>query len=74
MFSLNKLLDLRFVIGVFFTVIGGLLLGQSFLSTPCVAACSINRWVGTIFLAFGILMIVMSFQKESQGVVDKIHS
>ncbi|HEY1114880.1 MAG TPA: hypothetical protein VGE66_15025 [Chitinophagaceae bacterium] len=68
--NLSKLLDLRFVIGVFFTLIGLLLLVHSFvIVTSMEGAESINRWAGVVFLAFGILMIVLSFQKEAHDEI-----
>ncbi len=63
---MNKLFDLRFVIGSFFLLIGILLLGYSFLSADNVSSThSINRWCGIFFIVFGILMIVLSMQKDA---------
>jgi len=68
---MNKLFDLRFVIGAFFTVIGILLLGYSFTATSAETATSIentqvvNRWCGIVFMAFGILMIILSLGKDA---------
>lgn len=68
---MNKLFDLRFVIGTFFTVIGLLLLGYSFTATTVETATSIentqvvNRWCGIVFMIFGILMIVLSLGKDA---------
>jgi hypothetical protein len=68
---MNKLFDLRFVIGAFFTLIGILLLGYSFTSTTVETATSIentqvvNRWCGIVFMVFGILMIVLSLRKDA---------
>lgn len=63
---MNKLLDLRFVIGLFFTLIGLLLLLQGFLSADTAeGAQTINRWAGFVFTAFGVLMIFLSFQKDA---------
>lgn len=68
MIDINKLLDLRFVIGVFFTLIGVLLLIHSFVASVG-AAESVNRWAGVVFLAFGIIMIVLSFGKEAHDEI-----
>ena len=65
--NLSKLLDLRFVIGVFFTLIGLLLLVHSFVVAA--EGESVNRWAGLVFLAFGILMIVLSFGKEAHDEI-----
>lgn len=63
---MNKLLDLRFVIGMFFTIIGVLLLVYSFFATTQLETGeSINRYTGLVFLAFGVLMILLSFRKEA---------
>lgn len=70
MINLSKLLDLRFVIGVFFTLIGVLLLGYSFTAGGAAeSASSINRWAGVVFTIFGVLMIVVSFQKEAHDEI-----
>lgn len=61
---MNKILDLRFVIGVFFTLIGLLLMGYSFMNAEQ-GGQSINRWCGIIFTIFGIIMILLSFVKDA---------
>lgn len=58
---MKKLLDLRFVIGAFFLVVGALLVAYYFVSTP---TSNINSWCGTIFIAFGITMISISYLKK----------
>ncbi|HEU0065359.1 MAG TPA: hypothetical protein VFQ58_10015 [Flavisolibacter sp.] len=60
---MNKLFDLRFVIGVFFLVIGVLLLIYSFLSKAEVDMQTINRWSGSIFTVFGVIMLIISTRK-----------
>ncbi len=59
---MNKLFDLRFVIGLFFTVIGTLLLIYS-LTGGLEAGSAVNRWSSLVFLVFGIGMIVLSGKK-----------
>lgn len=61
---MNKLFDLRFVIGSFFSIIGILLLIHS-LTDSSEQNQSINRWTSIVFLVFGILMIVLSLQKDA---------
>jgi uncharacterized membrane protein HdeD (DUF308 family) len=61
---MNKFIDLRFVIGSFFTVVGILLIIYSFLNKTEVQ--DVNRWCGGIFIIFGIIMILLSYQKKSQ--------
>ena len=64
--KLNKLFDLRFVIGSFFLLVGILLLAYSFLSADTTLNMhAINRWCGIFFIVFGILMIVLSLQKDA---------
>ncbi len=77
---MNKILDLRFVIGVFFTIVGILLLGYGLAgySHPGEVnlnkaagwgwppeGSSINRWCGILFGIFGIAMIILSFVKNA---------
>jgi uncharacterized membrane protein HdeD (DUF308 family) len=57
-----KLLDLRFVIGIFFLILGIILLGYSFLN---MREHTINRWCGVSFIIFSIVMILLSFHKDA---------
>jgi uncharacterized membrane protein HdeD (DUF308 family) len=61
---MNKLLDLRFVIGMFFTVIGILLLIHGLT-----AGEDVNRWCGVVFTVFGVLMIILSFRKDASDEI-----
>jgi putative Mn2+ efflux pump MntP len=62
--NLNKLFDLRFVIGSFFSIVGVLLLIYSFfIESP--NAKNVNRWCGGLFLIFGMVMIILSLRKET---------
>jgi drug/metabolite transporter (DMT)-like permease len=54
---MNKLFDLRFVIGAFFTVCGLMLLVYSFGAE----GAPVNRWCGIVFMIFGLLMIALSY-------------
>jgi len=60
---MNKLLDLRFVIGLFFAVIGALLLIYG-ISTGWEQAHKVNVLSGAGFVLFGIIMIALSYQKD----------
>ena len=63
---MNKLFDLRFVIGSFFLVVGILLLGYSFLSAQTENNfVAVNRGCGITFIVFGILMVVLSLRKDA---------
>lgn len=61
---MHKLFDLRFVIGAFFTVAGLLLLIYSF-TVKAPEDASVNRWCGSIFAVFGVLMIALSYKKSN---------
>lgn len=60
---MNRLIDLRFVIGAFFTVVGILLLLYGILDAAQ-ADQSVNKWCGGIFIVFGVLMLLLSRQKN----------
>ena len=63
---MNRLFDLRFVIGTFFLIVGILLLGYSFLSTETINNLkTTNLWCGSVFIVFGIFMIVISSNKDA---------
>ncbi|MGZ3838364.1 MAG: hypothetical protein ACXVMS_09860 [Flavisolibacter sp.] len=61
---MNKLFDLRFVIGAFFAIVGLMLLIYS-LASDNHDQKSINMGCGGLFLVFGILMILFSFRKDA---------
>lgn len=67
---MNRLFDLRFVIGSFFAVVGLLLLIYSFLIETD-AGSVINRWCSIVFLLFGAVMIILSLQKEAHDELLK---
>ena len=60
---MNKLFDLRFVIGLFFAVVGLLILIYAFLTKE--TSQSVNQWCGGLFILFGMVMIFLSFQKDA---------
>ena len=62
---MKKFFDLRFVIGIFFLAVGLLLLIYSSFNTA-VAHSQVNRWSSIFFLAFAIIMILMSFDKKPE--------
>jgi hypothetical protein len=65
---MNRLIDLRFVIGLFFLIIGMILLGYSFI-TSVADAVSINRWCGIVFILFGVFMLFLSYRKDESDDV-----
>jgi prolipoprotein diacylglyceryltransferase len=73
---MNKLFDLRFVIGSFFTIAGILLLIYSFTVSDAAAgqqaienASSINRWCSIAFIVFGLIMIILSLRKDAHDEI-----
>jgi len=54
---MNKLFDLRFVIGIFFIVIGAILIVYGFLSKQLT---TVNEWCGVMFLVFGLFMLFLT--------------
>ena len=63
---MNKLFDLSFVIGIFFSIVGLLLFVYSFFAEAAETQ-TINRWCGIVFTIFGIFMIILSFKKDEKG-------
>lgn len=62
---MKKLLDLRFVIGAFFTVVGSLLVIYHFVNVQAVVSSTmINIWCGSLFILFGIGMITLSYVQK----------
>ena len=62
---MKKLFDLRFVIGLFFAVVGLLLIIYHFaISTKQLDHHSINFYSGIIYLLFGLVMIIVSYKNK----------
>ena len=59
---MKRLFDLRFVIGIFFLVVGILLLAYGLLSAAPETS-SVNNWCGSIFTIFGVVMVVLAIKK-----------
>jgi uncharacterized membrane protein len=62
---MKKFFDLRFVIGIFFLSVGILLLIYSIVS-PSAAHPEVNRYSSIFFIAFAIVMILLSFDKKPE--------
>ncbi|RYY39131.1 MAG: hypothetical protein EOO08_11415 [Chitinophagaceae bacterium] len=60
---MERLFDLRFVIGAFFSIAGILLLVYGFSE-----GAAVNKWCGGIFILFGLLMVALSYFKEVRDV------
>lgn len=64
---MNKLFDLRFVIGIFFLLVGLLLVVYSFISS---VSHPVNRWCGIVFIIFSIIMLVFSIKREKEFISE----
>ena len=60
---MDRLLDLRFVIGLFFLIVGILLLVYGFLIVNSKEYLMINALCGMVFTIFGSIMIWLSRNK-----------
>ncbi len=62
---MKKLFDLRFVIGLFFSVVGFLLLMYHFfVNNNQPENHKINLYSGIVYLFFGVVMIVLSYKNK----------
>lgn len=62
---MNKLYNLSFVIGLFFLLVGLLLIGYAFLSSGFAEyKMKVNFFSGLMLLAFGMLMLFLSKTKK----------
>jgi hypothetical protein len=64
---MNKLFDLRFVIGIFFLVVGLLLFIYSFMSS---VSHPVNRWCGIVFIIFSVIMLGFSMKREKEFISE----
>lgn len=63
----RDVLDLRFIIGLFFGLIGMILvLGSFWLQTDGEKSETTNFWSGMTYIGFGVLMIVLWFFGKTQ--------
>lgn len=61
---MNKLFDLKFVIGIFFLILGVLLLTYALFSLgPFIAGKKINFFCGLFMGVFGLLMVLIPSKK-----------
>jgi len=57
---MKNILDLRFVIGAFFLLVGLFLLIGSFVLHPeGVKTETVNRWCGVVYILFSVVMLVL---------------
>ena len=60
---MDKFFDLRFVIGLFFLIVGILLLGYSFTNEH-EAHQEVNRLCSISFIVFAVVMLFLAFGKD----------
>lgn len=57
---MNNILDLRFIIGLFFSITGLILIiGSELMQAGVGKSETTNFWSGIVYVAFGALMIVL---------------
>jgi uncharacterized membrane protein HdeD (DUF308 family) len=57
---MKNILDLRFVIGLFFVLVGIFLLITSFVVHPSGDKTEVvNRWSGIVYIIFGAVMLIL---------------
>jgi hypothetical protein len=63
--------DLRFPLGLMFTLVGGLLSIYGLLSDPALykksLGINVNLWWGAVMLVFGVLMLVFALRGKKRG-------
>lgn len=65
---MNKLFDLRLVIGLFFLVVGTLLLGYALLSSEIAGyEKKVNLYCGSLLTAFGAGMLLLYKKKTKES-------
>lgn len=65
---MNKLYDLRIVIGIFFLIIGFLLMGYAFLLDDSLKEnIKINLSCGLLFSSFGLLMLLLKTKRKKNN-------
>ncbi|MER3498769.1 MAG: hypothetical protein C4308_09130 [Chitinophagaceae bacterium] len=71
---MKKILDLRFVIGCFFLLVGLILVGYGFLSGQSNDLSAVNRWCGIVFALFGIIMLLISGKNKDEDEIAELQS
>ena len=67
----RDILDLRFIIGLFFALVGIALVLASFLMETTGDKSEItNRWSGILYIGFGLLMMLLWFFSKTDINVD----
>jgi prolipoprotein diacylglyceryltransferase len=57
---MKNIFDLRFIIGLFFLLVGIFLFITSFVSHPIAGKTeTVNFWCGIVYIVFGIFMLIL---------------
>jgi hypothetical protein len=64
---MNKLFDLRFVIGLFFLIIGLLLIGYGFFLGSVEYEKEVNLYCGLLFASFGLIMFMLKPKRKEEA-------
>ncbi|TAM97788.1 MAG: hypothetical protein EPN39_10580 [Chitinophagaceae bacterium] len=57
---MKNIFDLRFIIGLFFLLVGIFLFITSFVSHPSTGKTeTVNFWCGIVYIVFGIFMLIL---------------
>lgn len=71
---MKNIFDLRFIIGLFFLLVGIFLFITSFVSHPVLGKTeTVNFWCGIVYIAFGILMLILwriGWNKAPEGIEE----
>lgn len=68
----HNVLDLRFIIGLFFGLMGLILIATSFFAQPSMAKPeSTNLWSGIVYVVFGVFMVILWLIGKKEPVNDK---
>lgn len=71
---MKNIFDLRFIIGFFFLLVGIFLFITSFVSHPVLGKTeTVNFWCGIVYIAFGILMLILwriGWNKAPEGIEE----
>ncbi len=66
---MKNILDLRFIIGLFFLLVGIFLFIGSFILNPEAGKTeTTNLWSGVVYIAFGIIMLILWLVGKNKAV------
>lgn len=64
----RDILDLRFIIGLFFALVGvGLVMASFLMQTTTEKSETTNLWSGVFYVAFGLLMILLWYYGKNNN-------